>query len=466
MGAVLLIDFGSTWTKLTAVSLDSETLLGSASAFTTVEEDITIGLEEAMGVLEKKIGPQKYDNIWACSSAAGGLRMHVSGLVPELTAEAARMAALGAGAKIEQVFSYELTKQDLALIENNKPDIFLLVGGTDGGNRDYIVGNAGKLAGLSVRFPIIYAGNRSALDECSEILRDFSLTVCPNVMPSFGELQTEAVQKEIRNLFLTQIIEAKGLTKTRALLSGILMPTPSAMLSAMTLLAEGTETEAGIGSLLGIDVGGATTDVYSIADGLPQDVQVMLKGLPEPHAKRSVEGDIGMRHCIDGIIAERGLKNLAADCSLAPTRVRELTVKFSQAKYIIPSSQEEEAFELALARAAVDVASRRHSGKLQEVYTPTGLAYVQTGKDLRSLEQIVLSGGALIHAKEPLTIASAALFDTAVPTSLRPLRARVWRDSKYILSAMGVLAEKEADIALRIMKRELENIGEIFSEKN
>lgn len=465
MGAVLLIDFGSTWTKLTAVSLENEALLGSATAFTTVETDINIGLQEAMKELEAKIGPQEYDDILACSSAAGGLRMHVSGLVPELTAEAARMAALGAGAKIEQVFSYELTRQDLALIEVNKPDIFLLVGGTDGGNRDCIVGNAEKLAGLKVRFPIIYAGNRSALDECEEILRDFPLTVCPNVMPKFGELQTETVQKEIRNLFLTQIIEAKGLTEAQNLLSGILMPTPSAMLSAMKLLAEGTGTEDGIGPLLGIDVGGATTDIYSIADGSPQDIKVMLKGLPEPYVKRTVEGDIGMRYSIDGIIAELGLKNLAGLSGLSETRLTELVECFSSEKDVIPRGSEEEAFELALAMAAVDVASQRHSGKLLEVYTSTGLAYLQTGKDLRSLEQIVLSGGALIHAGDPLKIAGAALYSNAVPTSLRPLRARVWRDSKYILSAMGVLAEKEADIALRIMKRELEDIGEISSQE-
>jgi uncharacterized protein (TIGR01319 family) len=465
MGAVLLIDFGSTWTKLTAVSLSSEALLGSAAAFTTVEKDINIGLQEAMKQLESKIGPQEYDDIWACSSAAGGLRMQVSGLVPELTAEAARMAALGAGAKIDRVFSYELTGQDLARIEADQPDIFLLVGGTDGGNRDCIVGNAEKLAGLEARFPIIYAGNRSALDECEKILSDFPLTVCPNVMPRFGELQTETVQKEIRSLFLTQIIEAKGLTEAKNLLSGILMPTPSAMLSAMKLLAEGSRTQEGIGPLMGIDVGGATTDVYSIADGSPRDMQVMLKGLPEPYVKRTVEGDIGMRHCIDGIIAELGLENLAGRCGLPEDRAEELYERFSSKKEIIPETGEEEAFELALAMAAVDVASQRHSGKLQEVYTSTGLAYVQTGKDLRSLEQIVLSGGALIHAGDPLKIAKAALYNSAAPTSLRPLRARIWRDSKYILSAMGVLAEKEADLALKIMKRELEDIGEISSQE-
>lgn len=461
MHAVLLIDFGSTWTKLTAVSLESETLLGTSSAFTTVETDINLGLKKALARLEETIGPVDYDYVLACSSAAGGLRMHVSGLVPELTAEAAHMAALGAGAKVEKVFSYELTRRDLALIEERKPDIFLLVGGTDGGNKDCIVGNSRKLADLSIRFPIIYAGNRSALDECEEILSDFPLTVCPNVMPRFGQLDTEPVQREIRSIFLSRIIEAKGLTKAQDFVSGILMPTPAAMLRAMELLSEGTASEPGIGPLLALDVGGATTDVYSIAKGDPCDAAVMLKGLPEPYAKRTVEGDIGMRYNIDGIINAVGLEALESLTEMSEIRIKELADKFIASKDSLPATEEEETFELALARSAVEVACRRHCGSLEEVYTSSGLAYVQTGKDLRPIEQIVLSGGALIHNPNPKKIAGAALFNSQDAGSLRPLKAKLWRDSNYLLSAMGVLAEREEDIALRIMKRELEDIGEI-----
>ena len=233
MRPVLLIDFGSTYTKVTAVALDQELVLGSSCACTTSADDIMRGLEQALAFLKDKTGDLDFRMRLACSSAAGGLRMMVSGLVPELTAEAARLAALGAGARICHLFSHEISRRDLALIEADPPDIFLLTGGTDGGNSSCITGNAAKLASLSVCFPVIYAGNRSALDDCEQLLAGFPLTICPIVMPRSGELNIEPVQKEIRALFLSRIVSARGLTRTRELSSGFLMPTPSAFLSAV-----------------------------------------------------------------------------------------------------------------------------------------------------------------------------------------------------------------------------------------
>ena len=129
MKPILLIDFGSTYTKVTAVDVDSETLLGTADAYTTVQTDICDGLDNALAKLEKTTGHLDYAERYACSSAAGGLRMITSGLVPELTAEAARQASLGAGAKVLKVFSFQLTEDDLEEILAVNPDIFLLVGG-------------------------------------------------------------------------------------------------------------------------------------------------------------------------------------------------------------------------------------------------------------------------------------------------------------------------------------------------
>ena len=110
MKTVLLIDFGSTYTKLTAVDVEQERILGTAAAYTTVETDINNGLEAGLKILESKIGTRDFDECYACSSAAGGLRMITSGLVPELTGEAARLASLGAGAKVIKVCSFELTE--------------------------------------------------------------------------------------------------------------------------------------------------------------------------------------------------------------------------------------------------------------------------------------------------------------------------------------------------------------------
>ena len=134
MKPVLLIDFGSTYTKLTAVDVDGECLLGTAASYTTVQTDINDGLQKALDLLEQKTGKLDFDACYACSSAAGGLRMVTSGLVPELTGEAAKLASLGAGAKVVGVYAFQLTEDDLEDIQAAKPDIFLLVGGTDGGN--------------------------------------------------------------------------------------------------------------------------------------------------------------------------------------------------------------------------------------------------------------------------------------------------------------------------------------------
>ena len=238
MKPVLLIDFGSTYTKVTAVDVESERLLGTADAYTTVQTDVGEGLANALTRLREKIGPVEFTARYACSSAAGGLRMIASGLVPELTAEAARQASLCAGAKVLKVYSFQLTEDDLDEILRLNPDIFLLVGGTDGGNSECILHNAHMLASGNFDFPVVIAGNRSVARECERILAGHEVYVCENVMPRFGVLNIESAQKKIREIFLNRIIEAKGLTRAAELISGILMPTPSAVMKAMNLLAQ------------------------------------------------------------------------------------------------------------------------------------------------------------------------------------------------------------------------------------
>ena len=128
MNPVLLIDFGSTYTKVTAVDTDNAELLGTASSYTTVQTDINNGLENAVRELAKITGEIKFAERYAASSAAGGLRMLASGLVPELTSEAAKTASLGAGAKVLKTYSYELNEDDANEISAISPDIFLSVG--------------------------------------------------------------------------------------------------------------------------------------------------------------------------------------------------------------------------------------------------------------------------------------------------------------------------------------------------
>ena len=460
MKPVLLIDFGSTYTKLTAVDVDAESLLGTAASYTTVQTDINDGLQKALALLEQKTGKLEFDACYACSSAAGGLRMVTSGLVPELTGEAARLASLGAGAKVEKVYNFQLTEDDLAEISQSNPDIFLLVGGTDGGNTECILHNANALASIKPTFPIVIAGNRTAARECERILAGCEVYVCPNVMPKFGTLNIEPTQKQIRDIFLNRIIQAKGLSKATALLSDIMMPTPSAVLQAMNLLAQGCEGEAGIGELVAVDVGGATTDIYSIADGMPDQMNTVYKGLPEPYAKRTVEGDIGMRYSIHGIVDAAGLSRVAKLSGLSESRVEELVADLNLHTDKVPNGDAElEALDFALASMAIEEAVKRHAGTMEETYTLMGKTYLQEGKNLTNVKNIVVTGGSLIHTKRTEEIASYALYSPMQPMSLRPVKADVWVDRTYILAAMGLLSGYYPQTALRIMKKELEHHG-------
>lgn len=455
MDPLLLIDFGSTYTKTTAVDVDGERIIGTAASFTTVETDITEGLENALSELRKQAGQVQFGKRLACSSAAGGLRMCASGLVPELTAQAARMASLGAGAKVIKTYAYELTEDDRDEIDVLRPDIFLLTGGTDGGNSDCILHNAEMLAQCKADFPILIAGNRSAARKCAELLAGREVHVVDNVMPKLDALNIEPAQNSIRDVFLNRIIRAKGLSKANELISDIMVPTPTAMLDAMTLLAQGDGKEAGIGDLMAVDLGGATTDVYSIAAGLPENTTTVMKGIPEPVVKRTVEGDIGMRYSAVSVLETVGAAKLAALAQLSEQQVQALIDQIAQNPETLPQTPESEQLDFALASAAVEVASVRHAGTIEEVFTPMGRVFAQTGKDLRTVKKLILTGGALIHSLRAAEIAKYAMASVAYPNSLRPLDANVLVDRNYILAAMGLLGKAYPNVALHIMKKEL-----------
>ena len=464
MKPILMIDFGSTNTKVTAVDMEEGRLLGTAASYTTVQTDINDGLEKALAKLHEKLGGElDYEARYACSSAAGGLRMIASGLVPELTAEAARQAALGAGAKVLKNYSYELTEDDAEEIAALKPDIFLLTGGTDGGNKDNIIQNAQVLAGIEADFPVLIAGNRAAVRTCQRILEESGkqVMVTENVMPRFNELNIEPAQTRIRELFLDRIIKAKGLSQASQLISGIMMPTPAAVLAAMELLSKGTEEEKGLGELVAVDVGGATTDLYSMTDGAPDRAGTVLKGLPEPFAKRTVEGDIGMRYSAAGIVEAAGMKRISLLSGLSEDRCWELLDLITEDTSTMPDTDELKAFDKALASMAVKTGLTRHAGTVEKVYTPMGEAWVQAGKDLSRVDKIIITGGSLIHGEPEAVreIASHALYNLAEPASLRPRSVDVLVDKEYILSAMGLLSQHEPDIALKIMKKELISYG-------
>ena len=270
MNIALLIDFGSTYTKLRAVDIDAATVVGSSQGPSTVTSDITLGLDAALAQLQAQMGGlPKFRHRLASSSAAGGLRMITVGLVPDLTAKAARLAALGAGAKLVGTFSFELTEGDVDDIVGAGPDIILLSGGTDGGNRKVIAHNGQRLAESGLACPVVVAGNRSAADTIAGDLRKAGkkIIVAENVMPRHLELNIEPARQAIRQLFIEHIVHAKGIDRARARFDAVLMPTPAAVLQGAQCLADGVAGEPGLGPLVVVDIGGSTTDVHSICDG-------------------------------------------------------------------------------------------------------------------------------------------------------------------------------------------------------
>lgn len=461
MRAVLLIDFGSTYTKVTAADLEEQRLIATAASYTTVQTDINDGLENALKLLEEKTGKIEYEARYACSSAAGGLRMVACGLVPELTAEAAKQASLGAGAKIMKVYSYQLTEDDAEEIAELNPDIFLLTGGTDGGNKDVVIENAKVIASIPLDFPVVIAGNRSASRTCERIIRESGkqAIVCENVMPKFNQLNIEPAQNKIREVFLERIIKARGLSKISNLISGIMMPTPAAVLEAMSLLSKGTENQPGIGDLVAVDVGGATTDVYSMSYGEPDKVNTVIKGLPEPFAKRTVEGDIGMRYSAAGVVEAAGIANICRLSGLSEERAWELIEQITSHTDMLPDTEDVAKLDFALASMAVRVGMTRHAGYVEKVFTPVGETFLQTGKDLSRVEKVIITGGSLIHADNVKEIACQVLYDLKEPMSLKPQHAEILVDKEYILSAMGLLSKYDAETALKIMKKELYSYG-------
>lgn len=451
MKTILLIDIGSTYTKLTLVDPSAGEVVGTAKAFTTVSSDVNVGLNNALKKLHDEFDFEVTES-YASSSAAGGLKMITCGLVPELTVKAARSAALCAGAKLIGSYAFKLTEEESIEIGNIAPDIVLLTGGTDAGNEEVILHNARVLAGISVDFPVVVAGNGKASARVKKILQEGGkeVYVSENVMPRFEELNIRPAQEAIRDIFLKRIVRAKGITKIQTLIDGILMPTPSAVLQAATVLSKGTKTISGIGDLLLIDIGGATTDVYSVSSGKPSGANVLLKGLKEPYEKRSVEGDLGVRYTAQSTVSASG-EDFSELCDLDDEEINEHLNKIKNNPEILADNKKAQAFDTALAMVCAEKAVSRHVGRIEKVYTLNGIAEVQTGKDLTGVKYVIGTGGPIVHNPNAEKILRKAFYDMKEPDALKPVKSKCALDKRYIFAAMGLLSIKYPDLALKIM---------------
>jgi len=454
----LTIDFGSTYTKMCAIDAENKKVIGTSKAFTTIATDVREGYNAALGELESSVGKLGYEEKIACSSAGGGLKMIASGLVPGLTAKAAKMAASSAGAKVTNTFSYELSSREQEEIYTSNPDILLLCGGTDGGNKEVVIHNAKKISEIDRNFSIIYAGNKSAADEAEEILKKAgkNVIVCGNVMPVFNVLDIAPAKNAIRALFIERIVEAKGLSNIQRELTAKIIPTPLAVFEGAELFSKGCSGNDGIGDLLAVDVGGATTDVYTMCEGKPSLPNVVVKGLPEPFAMRTVEGDLGLRYNMDSLAEAATLEKTAEALSLNENTVREwVSVCKKESSIISKKGSKERKIDDYLACYAVNAAVERHCGTFESVYTPLGETFIMSGKDLKNIPVVIGIGGPVINSEVPAKILAGALYEKSKPRYLKPEKPKFMLDSRYIFASMGLVGKIDQALALKIMKDEI-----------
>ena len=292
---VLVAEIGSTTTVVNAfkdLNTDNPIFWAQGQAPTSVlDGDVRIGLQGAVDDLCKKmnIDSLEYDEMLATSSAAGGLKMTVHGLVYDMTAKAAKEAALGAGGIIHYITAGKLRRTDLAKIKEIKPNLILIAGGVDYGERDTALDNAEKIRALGLNTPIIYAGNIENQEEMKLIFDEESgqkLYNVENVYPKIDDLNVEPCRKVIQDAFEEHIIHAPGMEHVRDMVNGPIIPTPGAVMECTKLLYDC------LGDLIVLDVGGATTDLHSVATESDKIARIMIA--PEPKAKRTVEGDLGV----------------------------------------------------------------------------------------------------------------------------------------------------------------------------
>ncbi len=453
----LLIDFGSTYTKVALLSLDPPGLIDVSQAPTTVHSGLMEGLEAALASFSAaQLRGVTFRR--ACSSAAGGLKIVAVGLVPELTVKAAREAALGAGARVLSAYAYTLNQDELAEINSLQPDLLLLAGGTDGGDRKVILENAARIAASGLPVPVVVAGNKSAADEAASILKGkvSRVVVTGNVMPGINRLHVEPCREAIRELYLSEITRARGLDDVQQRV-GLVMPTPLAVMKAGELYWKSLTEDVVI-----VDLGGATTDVHSYGDGRPRGGGRIVKGPPEPLIKRSVEGDLGMRVSLHSLLEIIPSGELVGSLPFT-AEAGELVAYAQKAAFsrgFLPQGERERAFDGAFAAAAIREALRRHAGSLTETYTPEGRLWVQRGKDLTGVAAVMATGGALVHSEDPGSLIRAGL-SLDDPLLLSPRSPQLFLDRSYILAAVGLLAEAWPEAAQIILQETLLSLGGI-----
>lgn len=459
MRSAIMVDFGSTYTKVVCVDLTEKKLIRAGSFPSTVRTDARINVEQCLRFAGETIGQQNLEQaLKLCSSsAAGGLRMAVIGLTERLSFVAGRNTAFGAGGKIISSCSGFLTEDDVHELEQSEAEIILLCGGYEKGNRSTVLHNAELLSQSRIAVPVIYAGNSSIASQVRAMMlsQGKECLLVDNIIPDVGELNTGSAEAAIRDQFMKRIVNMKGIGCVRNEFGEVLMPTPAAVLAAGTLLTQGTETQKGMGPLMMVDVGGATTDVYSFAENKPY-LGARITGASEPYAKRTVEGDMGMRESSVCVLREVGSAALAKYAGLSPEQLDQAIEKRITETGYLPECTEEQRVDQALACQAVGISVRRHAGRVENVWS-TGSKLFQSGKNLTECREIIGIGGVIVNSADPGAILQHAMLRTGEAEEiLIPRKMNMHIDRSYVFYAAGLLRDYDEEAAMAIMRASIQ----------
>ena len=444
MTQILCVDFGSTFTKAVLIDPADGRLLARASVPTTVNTDVLDGYRFIRETLAAQ-GFPAVDEVLACSSAGGGLRLVVVGYERSVTAEAGHRVGLSAGAKVVHVAAGPMTTAQVATLRATRPDVILLVGGTDGGNTDVLLHNGSRLAKARMGAPVVVAGNVDARAEVAASLestgRRFVLT--DNVLPQIGVINPDGARAAIRQVFLRHVIGGKGLSKGPEFAAMVRAATPDAMLRGVETLAAGTD-----GDVLVLDIGGATTDVYSVISPQGEDAELRKDVVATLWHARTVEGDLGMRWNASGVAEAATLEHLLSGSDL--TRLKTWATGVQADPAYLPNGDGEIELDLTLARVAALIAIRRHARPSRPW---------DSARPLAGVAHVIGSGGVLRHSPKAKrdNVLRAITTDFSGGWKV-PTEARTTVDSAYLLFAAGLLADADGhgpEVAARVAGRVL-----------
>ncbi len=515
---VLVVDFGSTFSKIG--TFDTATEEFAMQYVPTITDDLRVSLADGLGIkeeCERRGGWEplaremaRFDVRLPCSSAKGGLKMITVAMVKEESGFAAEMASLTAGAKLLNNYQGVLTEeQALAIYEKDQPEIVLQAGGVDyGGDSETQLHNARLLAKYSraatyapYGVPVIYAGNQDIRDEIERIYRaeGVDIRITANVMPEINTFRIEVVNEAIRDLFQTIIIRGKGFDVVEEYMSAPFIPTPRAAFRGINLLAKGYGDEAGLGNIMSLDIGGATTDFYSNVsdnplynylgdDPLRRVKRTILKTPNTPLAYRRVEGKYGLAYDAENIKELERFQSGAMKRDLEAFLLGEYPdfrpgddefggfIRAAQDRlhfdldgylswltanpHILPNLEEENAVRSFLAKEIMAATTGRNLGIVKE----TDTYFLQYGVNfLNQLCTTLLIGGAIYHKckdggdfeRDLRLMAAGTQYNEDESWILRP-RGPVLLDAAYLVSIVGGLYGRiDPERALRMMKRSL-----------